>query len=148
MQDRLTAVFPRHLDGGTGADYADDIAVNLQQRFQQTDLVLWNPHMGTVQTLRFAHLVQTEAVDHNVCHSGQLQCFLLQGIIGFTVSLITTVHAHNLQTTVFCHLFHRLQLRRIDHGGTGTLVSRLHDKITDQGYFCPLFQRQDLFFIL
>ena len=112
------------------------------------DLVLRNPHMGTIQSLGLTHLIQSEAVDHNIGHSCQLQSFLLQHIIGLAVSFITTVHTNDLQTAVFCHLLHCFQSGRIDHRRTCALVSWFHDKITDQGYFCTLFQRQDLLFIL
>ena len=137
MQDRPEAVLPLHLNGGTCADHTDDVGVDPRHRTQDIDLHLRNAHVGSVETLRLAHLIQTEEVKD---HFGVFRCFDSFGekhCVLFSVSEIAAAHRFDFQLSLSPDQFlHGLHFRGIDHGRACALIARQESKITDHGDFC------------
>lgn len=76
MQDGLEGLLPLHLDGGAGADHADDFGVGLCHRPEHVDLDLGDPHVGAVQAFGLTHLVEAEEIEDDVRALRRLDGFL------------------------------------------------------------------------
>ena len=149
MQDRFQGVLPLHLDGGAGADHADDVRVDLRHRAERVDLHLRYAHVRAVKALRLAHLVKSEEIQHDVGAFRRLDSFADQGIVRLAVPLVAVAHRGDRQSLFLLdHVLDRLHFRAVDHGGACALVPGRKGEVADDRNAGPLFQGKDPVLVL
>ena len=141
MQDRFTAIMPRHFDRRACAEQSDYIFIDLNDRLQKFDLVLRDPHMGTIHPLRFAQLIQSETIQNNIRRCRQIQRLFFHRLVRFSGPFVASVDPHDLKIVIADHFLDRFQIGRIYHRRSGSLISGFHRKISDHSNLTSCFQR-------
>ena len=144
MDYRPALVQPGHLHRRPGGHHRHHVGVGGGHGFQQVDLALGQPHVGAVQALALADLVQANVEQDHVCLFRQLHGLGPHGRVALAGAGVSRLKSNYIQLIITDNIHGVVNPGGVDHGGARPLIPGLLGELADHGGLHPLVQGQEV----